>query len=128
MSMPRTLRVLTLNLWHDSGDVHRRMEVALAEAKALKLDVIGLQEVRERDGMRQAEMFAKAIDGRYEFGVADPESEGGPIGNAIVSRLPMRNPATIPLPTPRGDYRVALAADIETPVGRLAFISTHISW
>src|SRR5437762_979979 len=121
MPMPRTLRVLTLNLWHDSGDVHRRMEVAIAEAKALKLDVIGLQEVREAEALRQAEAFAKAIDGHYEFGVADPESPGGPIGNAVVSRLPLKHAATIPLPTPRGDHRVALAVDIETPVGRLAF-------
>src|SRR5213080_3428400 len=106
MPIPRTLRVLTLNLWHDSGDVNRRMEVAIAEAKALKLDVIGLQEVREATGLKQAEMFAKAIDGRYEFGVADPDSEGGPIGNAVVSRMPLKNGATIPLPTPRGDHRV----------------------
>ena len=126
---PRTLRVLTLNLWHDRGDVSRRMEIAVAEAKALNLDVIGLQEVRDvPGGLRQAEEFAQAIGGKYEFGVADPDSEGGPIGNAIVSRLPMRNPSTIPLPTPRGDYRVALAVEIETAVGRLAFISTHLSW
>lgn len=127
--MPRTLRVLTLNLWGDSGDISRRMDIAVAEAKALKLDVIGLQEVRESPGgLRQAEEFARAIDGQYEFGAADPDSAGGPIGNAVVSRLPMRNPACIPLPTPRGDFRVALAVELETPVGRLSFISTHLSW
>lgn len=126
---PRTLRVLTLNLWGDSGDLERRMEVAVSETAALRPDVIALQEVREvPGGLRQAEAFAKAVGGRYEFGCADPESAGGPIGNAIVSRLPMRRPTTIPLPTPRGDHRVAIAVDLETPLGRLAFVCTHLSW
>ena len=126
---PRTLRVLTLNLWGESGDLERRMEVAVAEAQALKLDVIGLQETRDVDGgLRQAQAFADAIGGTYEFAAADPDSAGGPIGNAVVSRLPLQNFAAIPLPTPRGDHRVALAVDVVTPVGKLAFISTHLTW
>ena len=128
-SSTRTLRVLTLNLWGDSGEVRRRMETAVAEAKALRPDVIGLQEVREvSGGMRQAEEFARAIEGTYHFAAADPHSPGGPIGNAVVARLPMSNAAVVPLPTPRGDYRCALAVDLDTASGRLGFICTHLSW
>jgi endonuclease/exonuclease/phosphatase family metal-dependent hydrolase len=124
-----TLRVLTLNIWGDHGDWQRRMDTAIAEAKALRLDIIGLQEVREvQGGLRQAELFARAIGGHYQFAAADTESPGGPIGNAVVSRLPLSNPASIPLPAPRGDHRVALAVDVETPRGKVAFISTHTSW
>lgn len=126
---PRTLRVLTLNLWGDAGDVERRMEVAVAEAQALKLDVIGLQEVREcPGGLRQAEAFARAMSAHYHFGVADPDSAGGPIGNAIVSRHPTANPELLQLPAPPGDQRVALACDLTTPAGTVAFVCTHLSW
>jgi endonuclease/exonuclease/phosphatase family metal-dependent hydrolase len=124
-----TLRVLTLNLWSDNGDAQRRMETAIAEVQALRLDVIGLQEVREAPGrIQQAELFAKAIGGHYEFAAADPDSPGGPIGNAVVSRFPLSGAQSIRLPSPLGDHRCALAVDVHTPQGKLAFISTHTSW
>ncbi len=125
----RTLRVLTLNLWNDAGDVERRMEAALMATRTLGVDLIGLQEVREAPGgLRQAERFARAIGGTMEFAAADPHSPRGPVGNAIVSRLPISHASSIALPSPDDDPRVALAAEVATPAGPMAFISTHLSY
>lgn len=126
---PSKLRVLTLNLWNVSGDVERRMDVAIAQVKALQPDVIALQEVVERpDGMRQAEAFAQALGGQARFIPADPDSPGGPVGNAVISRLPFGAQAHMMLPGRDGDPRVALAVELHTPGGALTFISTHLSW
>jgi endonuclease/exonuclease/phosphatase family metal-dependent hydrolase len=127
---PTTLRVLTLNLWNRSGDVERRMEVALAGVRALAPDLIGLQEVIEHPdgGMRQAETFARAIGGDFRFAAADPHSAGGPIGNAVVSRLPLGASASRMLPGPDHDPRVVLAVEVATPMGPMCFLSTHLSW
>src|SRR4051812_20088598 len=112
-TVPQTLRVLTLNLWGDNGEHLRRMETAIAEAKALRLDLIGLQEVRQARGrLTQAEEFARAIGGHYEFAAADPDSPGGPIGNAVVSRFPLSRPEHMKMPAPTGDHRCALAVDV----------------
>lgn len=125
----RTLRVLTINLWHDAGDVARRMDAALAATRALDVDVIGLQEVRQSPtGLRQADLFARLLGGRAEFAAADPDSLRGPVGNAVVSRLPLSAPATLRLPSPEGDPRVALAVDVQTPAGPLRFLTTHLSY
>jgi endonuclease/exonuclease/phosphatase family metal-dependent hydrolase len=125
----RKLRVMTLNLWNDRGDVHRRMEAAVAATRSLEVDVIGLQEVREVPGaLEQARLFADAIGGEAFFSAADPGSERGPIGNAVVTRLPGARPETLRLPSPPGDPRVALAVDVETEAGPVAFLTTHLTW
>jgi endonuclease/exonuclease/phosphatase family metal-dependent hydrolase len=125
----RTLRVLTLNLWNDQGAYARRMESAITAIRLLEVDVIALQEVREAPGhVAQASEFARALGGSAAFGVADPASRDGPIGNAVISRLPMRHLGVTLLPSPPGDPRAALAVEVETAAGALAFVSTHLSW
>ena len=125
-----TLRVLTLNLWNGCGDVERRMDVAIAQVRALQPDIIGLQEVVQHppEGLQQAQAFARAVDGDYRFAAADPESPGGPIGNAVISRLPIGEHHSMMLPSPPGDPRVAVAVEVKTPLGALCFVSTHLSW
>ncbi len=99
---------------------------------ALNPQIVAIQEVRERkpgDGMGQAEQIAKAMRADFRFAAVDSESEGGPIGNAIVSRLPILSQETLKLPTQKpGDLRNALRCDLQTPSGRLPFVSTHLSW
>lgn len=125
----KTLRILTLNLWNVNPPFERRMDVALTAIKALRPDVIGLQEVVESPpGLRQSEAFARAIDGDVRFFAADETSDHGPIGNAVISRLPMGPAEGLRLPSPAGDTRVALAVDLETSAGMLSFITTHLSW
>jgi endonuclease/exonuclease/phosphatase family metal-dependent hydrolase len=120
--------VVTLNLWADTGSVDKRMAVLLQQLTALQPHLVGLQEVRQGMHLRQAELIADALEADLRFAAADPNSPRGPIGNAVVSRLPIVSHAVLPLPAPDGDPRNALRAELETPAGRLSFITTHIAW
>lgn len=127
------LRILTLNLWNTKGDVNRRMAVAHAAMRELGPDVVALQEVIEQPlappgRLGQARAFAEALGGTWRFGVAAPGMAAGPMGNAIVSRLPLGASRVLQLPAREGDSRVALSVDVETPEGTLNCISTHLSW
>lgn len=126
----RSLRIVSFNLWNDASEHDRRMEVLMPQLIALQPQVVGLQEVRQSEGgLRQAELIAKALRADWRFSVVDARSQGGPIGNAVLSRLPIVSEATLTLPTDRpDDARNALRCDIETPTGRMPFITTHLSW
>jgi endonuclease/exonuclease/phosphatase family metal-dependent hydrolase len=126
----KSVRIVTINLWNTSGDPDRRLEVLLPQLVALQPQIVALQEVRDVNGGRnQAELVAKAVRGDFRFAVADPESAGGPIGNAVVSRMPILSHEVLTLPCAKlTDKRNALRCDIQTPTGRLPFLSTHLSW
>jgi endonuclease/exonuclease/phosphatase family metal-dependent hydrolase len=123
-----SIRIVSLNLWHDADGAERRMEVLLPQLVALRPHVLGLQEVRQGPSMQQAEAIARAIGGEFRFAVVDPRSARGPIGNAVVSRLPIVAESALPLPGPSRDPRNALRCELESPAGRLSFITTHLSW
>ena len=105
------------------------MEVLLPQLLALQPHVVTLQEVLEDPkGLTQAKLIAGAMRGDYRFGCVDAESAGGPIGNAIVSRLPIVAESRLTLPGPDGDRRGALRCEIDTGVGRLSVVTTHLTW
>ena len=126
----RSIRIITLNLWNDTGHAAQRMEVLVPQLVALQPQLVALQEVREDlSGRCQADLIAKALRAELHFAPVDPHSEGGPIGNAILSRLPILDQSVLSLPTARaGDLRNAMRCDVQTPHGRMAFINTHLSW
>jgi endonuclease/exonuclease/phosphatase family metal-dependent hydrolase len=125
----KSIRVVTLNLWNDAAGAERRMEVLLPQLCALDPQIVGLQEVREVPGrLEQARTIARALGADYRFAAADETSARGPIGNAVISRLPMRDHRVLRLPGPPGDFRIALRCELETPLGRLVFVTTHLSW
>jgi hypothetical protein len=124
----RSIRIVTLNLWNDAGNVQKRMSVLVPQLVALQPHVVGLQEVREGSQLKQAQLIADALKADFRFAAADPDSPRGPIGNAVVSRLPIVSHAVLPLPAPPGDPRNALRCELESPAGRLSFITTHIAW
>jgi endonuclease/exonuclease/phosphatase family metal-dependent hydrolase len=126
---PHTLRVMSLNLWNDRGDVTQRLQAALAAIKLLDVDAIGLQEVREaHGGLRQAQQIAAALDAKSIFAAADARSPSGAIGNAVVSRLPMRLLGETMLPADGRDPRVAVAVELQTRYGAFCFVTTHLTW
>jgi endonuclease/exonuclease/phosphatase family metal-dependent hydrolase len=125
----RSIRIVTFNLWNDVGDSERRMEVLLPQLVALAPQVVGLQEVRQSgNGLRQGERIAEALRGDLRFFAADTSSPAGAIGNAVITRLPIRDESTLALPAPTGDPRVALRVELDTTGGRMSFITTHLSW
>jgi endonuclease/exonuclease/phosphatase family metal-dependent hydrolase len=125
----QSLRIVTLNLWNGQRGAERRMEVMLPQLCALQPHVVTLQEVLESPrGLMQGRRIAEALDGKYRFGCVDAESRDGPIGNAIVSRLPLSGESQLSLPGPPGDRRGALRCELTTPQGRVPVITTHLSW
>lgn len=124
-----SIRIVTLNLWNGQRQVEQRMQVLLPQLMALQPHVVGLQEVLEQPGaMQQAHLIASALRGEYRFGCVDDESRDGPVGNAIVSRLPIRGESRLVLPGPPSDRRGALRCELETPAGRVSVVTTHLTW
>jgi endonuclease/exonuclease/phosphatase family metal-dependent hydrolase len=121
----QSLRVLTLNLWCESGPFEKRISTAVQLLSELEPDLVALQEVVDRGRDSGARYLAEALGLSYSFGVVDPVSG---VGNALLSRYPVIEHAAVALPSEPGDPRAALAALVATPRGRLPFVSTHLSW
>ncbi|RIL04825.1 MAG: hypothetical protein DCC71_12615 [Proteobacteria bacterium] len=127
-----TLRVLTLNLWHDQGPWPARERGIRAWLDRLGPDVAGFQEALRGPGLDQVAALLEArlphrayvCAGRFRRG--DVEYE---FGNAIASRWPIARSESSPLPD-RGDgeTRAVVHADVDAPFGRLAFSCTHLHW
>lgn len=123
-----TVTVLSFNLWHDKGDWPKRRAMILAEIKRLKPDVIALQEVLQRDGLRnQAEDLAAALGYRVQFVSVDPPDAARRYGNALLTR---KRPETREMRKlePLGDYRTAAHARLRPgpPRTRIDVYATHL--
>jgi len=127
------LSVVSWNLWWRFGPWQARQAAIDATLRRLAPDVACLQEVWEtREGDRQAERIAAALGG-YHTAYApavglDLAAES--LGNAVVSRWPIRDTAIRRLPAPAGldELRVALRADIDGPRGPVEVFVTHLNW
>lgn len=127
-----TLRVLSYNIHHGRGtdsaiDLPRLARVI----RAADADLVALQEVDEKTtrsgGVDEAAELARLTGLRMVFG---PQIDylGGRYGQAILSRFPL-GPATVHvLPAVGGDRerRIAVAAEVDHPRGRLMFAGTHL--
>lgn len=127
-----TLKVATLNLWHDQGPWPARAERIRAWLDRLDPDVVGFQEALRAPGFDQvAELLGPRLPHR-DFGCAAilrRESGTFEFGNAVASRWPLRGREEQRLPD-RGDAetRAALHVDVAAPFGPLAFTCTHLHW
>lgn len=127
-----SLRVLTLNLWHDNGPWPARAGRIRQWLDRLEPDVVGFQEALRGPGFDQvAELLGSRLPHRaHARGSAlrrgDRELD---FGNAVASRWPIASPEVQPLPD-RGDgeTRAALHVELEAPFGRVAFSCTHLHW
>ncbi len=126
----RPVRIVTLNLWNDRSDVESRIKVAAAGIKALAPDVIALQEVAAGEKIgNQAEMLANAIDGHVAFDPVHERRAGESLmGNAVVSRYPIKRMESMSLPSVIDDPRRAMYCALDTPHGILPFYNCHLSW
>ena len=98
------------------------------ELVALEPHVVLLQEARQNPGgLQQAKRVADALDAQFRFLVVDDDGPRGTQGNAIVSKLPIASTSQLELPSERGDRRAALRCDLETPAGRWAVTTSHLT-
>ena len=122
------LDVATLNIWHDAGPWPQRRELIVDELARLKPDLVGLQEVLcLPDGHGQAEELAGP---GYEvvYAAASRRSDGAWLGNALLSRLPVRRSETVELPADGVEPRSMLCALVDTVEGELPVFVTHLAW
>lgn len=127
----RTVRAVTLNLWGEQPPLERRMALIAEQLAALSPDVVALQEVRQIPGWlpNQAETLAKRLGFECHFAIATPLGERGDEGLALLSRFPVvdRHFAALPHQT-SDERRIALGITVQTPVGRLAAFTTHLTY
>ncbi len=132
-----SLRVLSLNIWNRQGPYEHRLRLLAKGIAEHAPDVIGLQEVIHRpgggpDGCQAATLAARWAElggparPHIHFSPAWSYENGDQFGNAILSRYPLRDAATLPLPT--SDARCVAFARVESPDGPLPFFNTHLSW
>jgi endonuclease/exonuclease/phosphatase family metal-dependent hydrolase len=131
------VKVATWNLWWRYGDWQARQPVITVELRALNADIVGLQEVwhtREHNGAAQ---LAEALGYQLAFATSPAPDKwqqklgdaSAGIGNAMLSRWPIVQTATVRLPPGEAadEGRIGLHARIETPHGTLPFFTTHLN-
>lgn len=124
------LRVLTWNLWWRFGPWQQRqlaIEETLAEENA---DVIFLQEVWNHPAQAgQAEILATQLGYHWYF-AAGTSFEDIELGNAILSRWPLRDTGVVELPAGGVDAerRVVAFTAIDSPLGPIPAFTTHLTW
>ncbi len=126
-----SLSVLTLNIWHDSGDWPARRARIREWIQRLDPDLIGLQEVLRGDSLDQLDEILEGLGHHRDYGAAQDSWLGRPVcfGNAVASRWPIveREPRALP----HGDdaeRRAALSVRVDAPVGPVSFTCTHLNW
>ncbi len=123
---------MTWNLWWRFGPWEARQPAIVETLRQVDPDIVCLQEVFEtRDGESQAAAIADALGLHHAYAPGlgldlAPES----LGNAILSRWPIRATESRPLPAPPdlNELRVVLRADIDGPRGAIEVFCTHLNW
>lgn len=124
----RTFRAATLNIWHRSNPWEERLLAIREGLRTVAPDVIGLQEVLRYPGFDQASLIADGLGFEIAWAMSSP-NHGFPVGNAILSRWPILEQRSVPLPNGGSDEsRILLYALIDAPFGKLPFFTTHLNW
>ena len=138
------LRVMTLNIWSQQGPWPRRKELLAAELQTQAADVVALQEVLSftpvpAPGLdappppfpTQADELRADLYPYSAFAPACPVDARRTLGNALLSRFPIVQQSTVPLPNavgPGHEPRVLLCALLELSQGLLPVFVTHLDW
>lgn len=125
-----TLRVLTWNLWWQFGPWEERQPAIAMVLARERADIVCLQEVWASDrGVDQAALLANRL-GLHHARTPSPFWNGLSFGNAILSRWPILDTSSLPLPGIDGSAspRQALVAHIDAPFGPVTVICAHLDF
>lgn len=122
------LSVVTLNLWHDKADWPSRQRIIVATLRALRPDVIVLQEVLQHATLpNQAMALAEALGYAYRFASLDAEGAERRYGNAVLTRHRILADDWTAL-SPSEDYRSALHVRIAIGSHTFDVYGTHLHY
>jgi len=126
-----TLKVLSLNIWHDQGPWNERVALLRSWIDRLDPDLIGFQEILVGEGEDQVHELVgdRGFHTAYGPAMSLPDRKNLQFGNAIASRWPITDREEVRLPD-RDDWetRAALMVTIESPHGPIGFSCTHLHW
>ena len=121
-----SLSFLSLNIWFDNQNWSARFALMLQEIRELDPDIIGLQEVIQRQDLdNQAMQLADSLGYYYYFDSVDDEGRSTRFGNAIVSRYPIEETNFRAL-EPLDAYRKVVHARISVDGQTLDVYNTHL--
>ncbi|SDQ27248.1 endonuclease/exonuclease/phosphatase family protein [Pseudoxanthomonas sp. CF125] len=124
----KTLKVVTLNLYHDKDDWPKRRVQIAEELKRLQPDAIALQEVLQDEGLtNQAEWLATQLGYQWHFVSTDPAGQPRRYGNALLTRHPILKRSQ-KLLQPLDDSRSAGFLRIDLDGRPLNLYVTHLHW
>lgn len=124
----KTLKVVTLNLYHDKDDWPKRRVQIVEELKRLHPDAIALQEVLQDEGLtNQAEWLAAQLGYQWHFVSTDPAGQPRRYGNALLTRHPILKRGQ-KLLQPLDDSRSAGFLRIDLEGRPLNLYVTHLHW
>ena len=132
------LNVVTYNVQH-FADFYTGRPAAAAFAEAIRrlgADIVGLNEtydeVRTAHYGPQAKTVAELLGFRYYFAEALELGEGRFYGNSLISRYPIAEARSVPVPDPEphgyGGYyetRCVLCCTVKTPWAEISVAATH---
>jgi endonuclease/exonuclease/phosphatase family metal-dependent hydrolase len=123
---PETLTVVTLNLWHDQADWPRRLARIVEGLRALRPDVVCLQEVLQHAGLpNQARTLADSLGMEFHFASVDPDTAAKRYGNAVLTRHRVLRADGKAL-DPKDDYRTVAHLRIEFGGRPVDVYDTHL--
>jgi endonuclease/exonuclease/phosphatase family metal-dependent hydrolase len=134
------LRVATINVWNKAGPWLARLPLIRRELERLAPEVVGMQEVLRfqpdsAEGAQltvlndQATEIAEGLGFQIAYSVASDYGNGLKFGNAVLSRHPIVEQRSFPLPgIESGETRSLLYALCDTPHGSLPVFVTHLNW
>ncbi len=122
------IRVATLNIWNRMGPWEERLVAIRKELERVQPDVIGLQEVLLLPEMSfdQGKAIAEGFGYHLAFG-RSPDAAHYTMGNAILSKWPIARTFTFGLPG-TDEHRCLVFAEIDSPIGKIPFFTTHLNW
>lgn len=121
-----SISILSLNIWFDSEDWPARFELMLKEIRQLDPDIIGMQEVIQRQELNnQAMQLADSLGYYFYFDSVDDESRDTRFGNAILSRYPIEETNFRAL-EPLDAYRKVVHTRISVDGQVLDVYNTHL--
>ena len=123
-----TVSVVTLNIYHDKADWPKRRVQIAKTLRALKPDVIALQEVLQTDTLpNQAEWLARELGYQVQFTSTDPPGKARRYGNALLTPHHILGRGETML-QPLDDSRTATMLRIEVRGRAVDVYDTHLHW